>query len=56
MIRQVLRKNFSTFNIVNSLNGVKQAITSPLKHLQLLMAPGSARIGKYENVTASAFD
>jgi hypothetical protein len=56
MIQRVLKRRFSTFNIVNSINTVKQAISSPLKHLKLYAAPGSARIGKYENQTASAFD
>ena len=56
MIRQILKRNFSTFNIINSINTVKQAVSAPLKHLRVFAEPGNARIGKYENATAGAFD
>ena len=56
MIRQVLRRSFSTFNIVNSLNTLKEAVSAPLKHIKLFMQPGSRRITRYENPTANAFD
>lgn len=56
MIRKVLTQQFSTFNIVNSINAAKQAITAPLKHAKLYMAPGSRRISRTENPTSNAFD
>ncbi len=56
MIRQVIKRRFSTFNIINSIKSVKDAVTAPLKHIKLYMAPGAKRITRYENPTANAFD
>lgn len=56
MLSKVISRGFGTFNIVNSVKGVKAALTAPVKHIKSFLEPSGNKHNPQTNTTEEAFD